>query len=284
MSEDTEIPGDEPVMTGEVLPESDVETPPAPAPEPEPAPEPAPEPEPATEAEPERDAKVKTALNRRFGELTAKAREEAAARQQEAELRAKAEARAAAAEALVRQLGGEVPAHEGPKPQTAEELRAQVRAEMEREQAAQSFNARCNEVFQAGQKAFPDFADAVSDLQNLGVLRSDDATFLSAVLEADAPEKVLHHLAQDPVEATRIAQLPPISQAAALVKLSAKLATPPAPKPKPVSAAPAPIEPIGGATDKGFDPLDESIPIDVWMEEMDRRDAARRKKLAERGY
>lgn len=281
MSDENEIPGDdEPVMTGEILPEDDTDNEPSPPPEAAPAPEPAPEPEPASEPEPEPDRhadKVKSTLNKRFGELTAKAREEAAARQ-------KAEARAAVAEELIRKLGGEVPAAEAEKPLSAEELRAQVRADIEREEATKSFNVRCNEVFEAGQKAFPDFAESVSNLQMLGVIRPDDATFLSAVLEADEPEKVLHELAKDPEEALRIATLPPVRQAAALVKMSVKLAAPKAPTPKPVSAAPAPIEPIGGATDKGFDPFDESLSTDEWIAEMDRKDAEKRKRLSERGY
>lgn len=288
MTTETEIPGDEPVMTGEILPEGHAEDAPlapapadAPAPVPQAAPEPAPEPEPEPQPEPK---KLSKGLNQRFAELTAKAREEAAQREREAEARRVAEARAAAAEELIRKLGGEVPTSPAEKPPTADELRAQVREELQREEAARAFNTRCDEVFHAGQKAFPDFQESVANLNMLGVIRPDNPAFLTAVLETDAPEKVLHELAQDPEEAVRIARLDPVRQAAALVKMSVKLATPAAPKPKPVSAAPAPIEPIGGATDKGFDPLDETIPIDVWAEEMEKRDAAKRKRLAERGY
>ncbi len=61
-----------------------------------------------------------------------------------------------------------------------------------------------------------------------------------ALIEADAPEKIMAFLAVNPDEVDRIARLSPARQAAEVGKLEAKLSA--APK---VSNAPPPIKPIG---------------------------------------
>jgi hypothetical protein len=61
-----------------------------------------------------------------------------------------------------------------------------------------------------------------------------------AIIEADAPERVMAFLASNPEEVERIAALSPARQAAEVGRLEAKLAA--APK---VSNAPQPIKPIG---------------------------------------
>ena len=61
-----------------------------------------------------------------------------------------------------------------------------------------------------------------------------------ALIDSDAPAKLMAHMAAHPEEVERIAGLSPARQAAEIGKLETKLAS--APK---VSNAPAPIKPIG---------------------------------------
>jgi hypothetical protein len=153
-----------------------------------------------------------------------------------------------------------------------EDLDRHVEARVAQRLAAHAFNARSNAVHAAGVQAFPDFEDRIDRLQQAGVLHPRDPRFLAAVLETDAPHKVLHHLAGDPGAAVRMAALPPVKQAAELAKLALKVGQPGY---RPVSRAPAPISPIGGASARRFDPLDESVPMEEWVREMDKRDQAR---------
>lgn len=159
-----------------------------------------------------------------------------------------------------------------PKPEktyTESEARALVAEEAVKVAAAQSFNARCNSVYEAGTKTYPDFSTAVETLNLAGATTPD---FLQAAVETDAPERVLHHLGTNPDEAVRIAQLPPLKMAIEMERLATKLA-----KPTPISNAPAPIKAIEGSrTTKAFDPSDTSIPMEQWAREMDKREASRR--------
>lgn len=62
----------------------------------------------------------------------------------------------------------------------------------------------------------------------------------AALVDSDAPAKVMAYMASNPDEVTRIASLSPARQSAEIGKLEAKLAS--APK---VSNAPAPLKPVG---------------------------------------
>lgn len=123
--------------------------------------------------------------------------------------------------------------------------------------AEQRFNETCNKVYTEGKSEFPDFDQAVANLQMVGVNRD----FLELATTSDAGAKLLHHLGTDLDEAARILSLPPVQMARELTKLEYKLSQPQA---KPVSKAPAPIKPIGsgGATDTG---LRDDIPMDEWL-------------------
>lgn len=66
------------------------------------------------------------------------------------------------------------------------------------------------------------------------------AAIASALIDSDVPAKLMAHLAANPEEVERIANLSPARQAAEIGKIETKLAS--APK---VSTAPAPIKPIG---------------------------------------
>jgi hypothetical protein len=216
------------------------------------------EPEPAAE----RPKKGSKALQERFSQLTSRLGAERAAR-------ALAERRAAAAHAIMHRMGQAAPA----APISPADLERLVEGRVARRLAAHVFNARSNAVHAAGVQAFPDFEDRIGRLQQMGVLHPHDPRLLAAVLETEAPEVVLHQLGGDPQAALQVAQLPPVRQAAVLARLAMRGGQPGA---RPVSRAPAPISPIGGATARRFDPTDESVPIEDWVREMDKRDQARR--------
>ena len=108
------------------------------------------------------------------------------------------------------------------------------------EQRAQA--AKSQAWVASGEKEYPDFTERCNALADMGA--AENKTFLAAIGELDAGHKVVAELANDPAEATRILALSPVKMALALAKLEDSLARKPAPAPKPVSAAPAPIKPI----------------------------------------
>lgn len=128
----------------------------------------------------------------------------------------------------------------------------------QREDAQAAFVAECNKVYADGQKAFPDFDEAVTSLNSMGLM--SDA-FVEAAIATDEAARVLHHLGGDIDEAARIAALPPIRMTAELAKLAARLS---APKSAGVSKAPAPIKPIGGSAKAEADIYDENLSDDEY--------------------
>jgi hypothetical protein len=206
----------------------------------------------AVEETPEEKAKREPWFQKRIGELTrdkyeAKRTADTAA-QEAAQLR----------EQLARYQAGEQP-----EAQT-EDVHTLARQEAQKMLAEQTFNDTCNRVYAAGKAEFPDFDNAVANLNMVGVNRD----FLELATTSEAGAKLIHHLGGDLDEAARIAALPPVQMARELTRLEYKLAQ--APAPKPVSKAPAPITPIGsgGVNAPG---LRDDLPIDEWMR---RRNAA----------
>lgn len=190
-------------------------------------------------------AKKEPWFQKRIGELT---REKYEARRQ---------AEQAAAEAQqVRDQLARLQQGEPYEPQ-AQDVQTLVQQQAAKLVAEQTFNDQCNKVYAAGKAEFPDFDQAVANLQMVGVNRD----FLELATTSDAAAKLLNHLGNDLDEAARIAKLPPVQMARELTRLEFKLATPTA---KPVSKAPAPIKPIGaaGASDVG---LRDDLPMDEWL-------------------
>jgi hypothetical protein len=201
----------------------------------------------------EEKAKREPWFQKRIGELT---REKYEARRVAEEARQQAE--------QYRQHLAQV--QQGEQPQQREaDVRTLAQQEAARMVAEQRFDESCNKVYSTGKTEFPDFDQAVANLQMVGVNRD----FLELATTSDAGAKLLHHLGNDLDEAARILALSPVQMARELTKLEFKLNQPP--PAKPVSKAPAPITPIGtgGVTESG---LSDDLPIDEWM----RRNAKRR--------
>jgi hypothetical protein len=124
-----------------------------------------------------------------------------------------------------------------PKQMTADEIRAEAKRLIQQER----FDEACNKVFDAGKGEFGNEWD--SSLRTFQMLGGASPEFLEAVTAMDAGHKVLHHLGQNPEVAERLLSLPPLRMALELARLESTVGQA---KPKPVSNAPAPINPIGG--------------------------------------
>ncbi|UIY28702.1 hypothetical protein LZK73_18400 [Neorhizobium galegae] len=126
---------------------------------------------------------------------------------------------------------------------------------------ADDFNASCNLI-----------ASLMDDRQQ--------AAFMRAVTDPEIVEdghKVVVALAADPEEAERILALPPVKQALALSRLSAKLGKPTTPTPKPISKVPAPVKPIGGNAQVSTSLDDPNVPMDKFADEFLKNMAQRKR-------
>lgn len=233
--------------------------------------------------QPEGSNKTPGWAQRRIDELTAK-RHESERRAEEAERRARE-----ATEALTVLLQGQQPAQgEGDPQQQQPQFRApaqpqpqqpavpltqeQIQQEAARIVAKQQFDAACNDAFAKGKSEFQNFEDSVRTLAAAGVIDPQNPGFVEALLETEAPQKLIHHFGQDPEEAMRIASLPPRRQAIELDRLAQKLSKP---APKPVSKAPEPITPVNGSGGDDSGPSDNDN-MEVWAKKRQAQREARR--------
>lgn len=190
------------------------------------------------QAEPESDQpELPKWVQRRIDELTRK-RHEAERRAQLAEERA---ARANPAPGDGGE-GAQAEAEQAIRQENPALTQEQVRAEAQRIVAEKQFTDDCNAAFDAGAAKFTDFGKTLQRFGNLGGLPQD---FITDALSAGNAHLTLYHLGRNLDEADRVMSLPPRQRMAALARLSDKLAAPP--PPKPISRAPAPIEPVNGA-------------------------------------
>ena len=227
---------------------------------PEPAPTAAPEgtPEPTSPPAPVIDPnKTPDWAQKRINELTAK-RYEADRLAQDAADREKAAQRRIAE--LLKQVetgtgtppvGGEVLA------ETEIEKRATEKAKMMAQ--ANEFNRACNNIVDVGKKEYKDTWDqAVANLTMVGAIGKDvSPEFLENTIELKDPHKILHYLGTHMDEGARIAGLSGRKQAMELARIEASLNAPVVVPPTPISGAPAPIIPVGGAAGKVAPSIDD---------------------------
>lgn len=155
-------------------------------------------------------------------------------------------------------------------PRTEQDFQRAVQQEATRVAEQQAFVSECNKVAEAGTKEFNDFHptlktlwDATDGLDANGGMTPIAVALVEAAMETDKPHAVLYHLGQNPDEAIRIAAMKSdAKRGAALAKVAAALSAPPAPKP--VSKAPAPIEPVSGAARAEVGPQGPKE-IGAWM-------------------
>lgn len=165
------------------------------------------------------------------------------------------------------------------QPIRQEDVEARAERLAEQKIAARQQEAKIAELRSNGAKEFKaEFDTAMTTLQSLGAMDNDPQAiaFSAAVLESDAPHKVLHYLGTNPDEATRILSLSPVQQARAIGLIEARLATA-TPNPPSVSKAPPPVKPLGARSSAPTSlehlPTDD---IDTFMKKERERAKARR--------
>jgi Ca2+-binding RTX toxin-like protein len=170
------------------------------------------------------------------------------------------------------------------------ELDRLIEQRAEAKRAQDEFNRQCNEVVTNGREAFPDFMSRVDELKQLRDLTNPSEaaqynSFVGAVLETEAPARLLYELGANPDEADRITALGPVKQGIELEKLARRLAEPPkaSDAPKPPRVPPGSGGSAGGSH-VAIAPTDpersDRLSTAEWMRrrnaQTDRWDAARR--------
>jgi hypothetical protein len=247
---------------------------PSPSPEPSAAPEPTPaaSPEPSAAPEPSPTPTAKETpewAQKRINKLVAE--RSAANRAAEAERDARLAAEARAAE-LLAQIANPDP--NKPPVSTLTEEEVEKRAEEKAIQIARAneFNRACDAIADNGKTAFTDWDDALKNLSLVGVIgQGASPEFLETAIELKDPHKILHHLGRNLDEAERISKLPPKKMAMEMARIEATMNTPAAVVPTvpvvpPVSKAPAPVIPVGGAAKPAvLDINDPNLPVEDFM-------------------
>lgn len=142
-----------------------------------------------------------------------------------------------------------------------------VREEAARLNAQERYTTDCNAADAVGRKTYdgkngkPSWNQATEQLVALGGV---DIETMVSILATDDPARVMYEMGSNPDEYHRVMDLPPARRNNELVKLGLKAAAAPA-KPKKVSDAPAPVEPVQGRGVRGNDDLDDDLDDDTWF-------------------
>lgn len=126
------------------------------------------------------------------------------------------------------------------------ELNALADRMAEEKARVKAFNRACDDVAERGKDEFDDFDKKLRTFQMLGGLPTP---LLETITEMPNAHKVLYHLGSDPDLAERVVKMSPVRQAMELARIEGGISKP---APRPVSQAPAPVQPIdtgGRATD-----------------------------------
>lgn len=194
---------------------------------------------------------------KRINELTAKRYE---AERSAATNAAKAEAAEAKAAELLAQIAktpsaaGAPPAADSSTTKTTdEEIEKRAIAKAEVMAQAKVFNDACNKVAETGKSEYKESWDeSLKNLNLVGALgQGVSPEFLETAVELKNPHKVLHYLGQNLEEAEKLVKMNPKRMAMEMARIEATVnaPAPPAAAPvlAPVSNAPPPVIPVGGA-------------------------------------
>lgn len=146
------------------------------------------------------------------------------------------------------------------------EQRAQRLIEEERKQAAQQQeHFRIQQVLSQHASREAEYAQANPDYQeaaeNLVSVLGVNPVLGEVLMSSEHGPAIVHHLGTHLDELVQLSQLPPHLAALSIARIEAKVSQP---KPKPVSATPAPVPSVGGASVAPRGMTDE-LPIDEWM-------------------
>lgn len=207
---------------------------------------PTPAPEGTTEAA---EQPKPTALDRRIAQLTARLASEA-------DRAAKAQRELDALKAMMASKD----AGEQPQPQQRD-IQAEIDRAAEMKVAQREMARATQNWLKAGHAEFPDFDAKSGVLASLGA--TEKPAFLEAVVSLPNGHRLVPMLADDPDEAMRVLDLPPLRMAAELGRLAEKASA--APKPKAVSKAPAPVDPVNGRARREPSLDDPDLPMEDYI-------------------
>ena len=191
------------------------------------------------------------------------------------------------AQARETQQNNEPERRAGRPDQQQPDVTAQVEARVAERAAAIEFNAGCDRVASAMQTAFPDAQDAVAGLHEAGLdfTAKDHRDLIAEINSLPNAAQVLYSLGKDRNEFAHLLGLSPRAQGIALARFvsgidasaPAVVATQPAPRPVPVSAAPPPSSrsvPTGTASG-AVDLMDDKVPMERWYAEWEKKNKKR---------
>lgn len=226
-----------------------------------------PEPKEAGATQDWRDREIK----RKHAQLKEKDRQAEELRRENEELRG-----IAAAARAAKPKEGEEPAP-APAPAAKPSLdRDAVREEAARLNAQERYTNDCNAADSAGKKAYgAKWGEATERLVTLGGVDLDTMVY---ILATDDPAKVMYELGSNPDEYHRVMELPFAKRNTELVKMALRGKEPP--KPKKVSEAAAPVDPIQGRGTRANDGLDDELDDTTWYarREAQKREAFKKKR------
>lgn len=125
--------------------------------------------------------------------------------------------------------------------------------------AQQKYIESCNTVAQEGEKTYGE--GWKGSLENLELLGGFDTATMNGVLATDAPAKVLFELGKNPEHYHRIMALPLERRIIEMGKLAMQPSNT-----KPVSNAPAPVNPVGGRAAPAAATLRDDLDDDKWYQ------------------
>lgn len=128
---------------------------------------------------------------------------------------------------------------------------------------AKLFERDCNRVAAEATKLNPTFMEEWDDVidPKKGGIGYPSNELLSAIIDLDNSPQILNILAKDSTKLEQLYSLRGAKLGVALAKISEDIKKP---KPKPVSRAPAPIEPVGGGN-RTPGVLRDDMPMDQWV-------------------
>lgn len=182
-------------------------------------------------------------------------------------------------QAQIQQLQAELARHQGgaddqqaaADQSTHTDLRQQAKEVIEQER----FNARCDDLVRNAEVQYTDFRGKISELaQELPLFdpQGRPVQILHTILDADDPAAILYHLGSNPDEAAELAEMTPHQQMRHLIKIEQSLSDKPNTQPgqpaakeaKPVTKAPAPIEPNRSASGQFSKPAEAMTDAEWW--------------------
>lgn len=144
--------------------------------------------------------------------------------------------------------------------------------------AQRDWDANCNKIFETGAKLFTKatFKESIDSWAKIGGLT---VPFIAAAMETDTPAELIHALAQDLDEASRLKDLPPAKLAVALERKSqAILAEKKKPVDKKISKTPAPLDRVDGGANTADDSLETMDDMSAWVKAREKQIEDNRKR------